>query len=85
MSVVTMMLAMVAGGTPAMAQATPSPAVVTPAKDEPKICKRMEQTGSRMGASKRVCHTAEEWRQLESNSFSRNVNGAGAMRGTGQN
>ena len=57
----------------------------TPAKEERKICKRMEQTGSRMGGGQRVCHTAAEWKQLETDSVARNVNGAGNMRGSGQN
>ena len=49
---------------PLAAQTQPGNATA-PAKDEPKICKRLEQTGSRM-ASKRVCHTASEWQAIDS-------------------
>lgn len=77
-------LVMMAATSPASAQtnATPTPA---PAKEERKICRRMEQTGSRMGGGQRICHTAAEWQQLEMDSVTRNVNGAGNMRGNGRN
>ncbi|MEH3157957.1 MAG: hypothetical protein PGN08_02960 [Sphingomonas taxi] len=69
---------------PLAAQSTTDPAPAQP-KAERKICKRLEQTGSRMGGGSKVCHTATEWKQIEADSFSRNVNGSNNMRGNGQN
>lgn len=64
-------------------QTQPSSATPAPAKDAPKICKRTEQTGSRM-APKRVCHTASEWQEIDS-ANARSVDGATSLRNSQQN
>ena len=60
--------------TPVEAQPSPEPAkteagatgTTTPPapKEEKKICKTIEDTGSRLGG-KKICMTAKEWRKAE--------------------
>ena len=52
---------------PAVAQSTSSEQAPKPAKPAKAkiICETEEQIGSRLGG-KRVCHTAEEWEQIRS-------------------
>ncbi|NML06856.1 hypothetical protein [Sphingomonas sp. G-3-2-10] len=54
---VVMSLAAIAQDAPVQTQAVNPP-------EERKICKRTQDTGSRMG-SKRICKTAAEWRAME--------------------
>ena len=42
----------------------PTTAPTPPAKAEKKVCKKFEDTASRLG-SKRVCRTAAEWAAME--------------------
>lgn len=58
---------------PAMAQETPVPTATPtpPAVPEPKICRTVTETGSRMG--KRVCLTKAQWSEIN--------NGGGMNRG----
>lgn len=76
---------LVTAASPLLAQTAPDAAATAAPTEERKICKRMEQTGSRMGGGKRVCHTAAEWRQLDTDSVAQDANGGGRMRGSGQN
>lgn len=50
---------------PQTASPTPAPAPqAATAGEERKICRKVGVTGSRV-SGKRVCHTAEEWRQMD--------------------
>lgn len=55
-----------AGAAPAPAPAAAPDGTATASSDEPneRVCRRIEQLGSRLRAV-RVCRTAEEWRSLE--------------------
>ena len=64
---------------PTIAQTQSNSAVASaPTRDEPKICRRVEQTGSRM-AGKRICHTAGEWQVIDADA-ERNANGGSNLR-----
>ncbi len=42
--------------------ATPSPVISTPPADEPLVCINQDAGGnSRLGSSRKVCHTQKEW------------------------
>lgn len=72
MSLLLGVLLLVSGGVPTDSASTASPAQAqAPAatadadkagKDEKKICKREENTESRLGG-KRICMTAEQWKR----------------------
>ena len=47
----------------ALQAAMPTPAVVAPAPVEKPKCRRVDTTGSIMGA--RTCHTAAEWKAID--------------------
>ena len=61
--------AFLASGAAAHAQtepsATPSPVISTPPADEPLVCINQDAGGnSRLGSSRKVCHTQKEWDAL---------------------
>ena len=63
LKLVALVAALAIGTTSAVAQApTAQPAAPTAKQDDPnkKICERVEETGTRLGA-RRVCKTKAEW------------------------
>ena len=61
-----LLLAAFADPSPPAGPSAAAPAVQAEAKKERKVCKRLETSESRLGAT-RVCKTAAEWREEGSN------------------